>query len=158
MADIPPASYDPKRGTRAGILGRTPIEFYSSHLPAGILGPGGRSALSPLSQLGVAGFDRDYAGVLGNVPRRYKTADLYRAVRDKIGNTDPEIWRIGLTHDPVTRRREWGCRYDVAVWEDWPAATLADAESVERAFLALGMRGGTGGNLSEYQPVWAYVF
>jgi hypothetical protein len=40
----------------------------------------------------------------------------------------------------------------------WAADCLGDAEEIEADYIARGMKGGTGGDLSPDQPVCEYVF
>ena len=68
------------------------------------------------------------------------------------------IWRVGLTHDLAKRRLEWGKTEMCTHWTCWQAASLTDAQAIERHFINKGMKGGTGGDLSAYKPIYVYVF
>jgi len=81
------------------------------------------------------------------------------AIDLKIGSSGYSIWRVGLTHDLVKRKSEWAdqkenCNY----WSCWEAASLSDAQAIERHFISKGMKGGTGGNLSSSKTTYVYVF
>jgi hypothetical protein len=68
-------------------------------------------------------------------------------------------WRIGLTHDPVERRRHWSNDgHHTSLWKQWQADSLTDAQDIEAAFINKGMKGGTGGDLSARSTVYVYVF
>jgi hypothetical protein len=67
------------------------------------------------------------------------------------------VWRIGLTHDLYERKTQWAKETSVGLWSDWQADSLSDAQDIERHFINKGMKGGTGGNLSN-KPVFVYVF
>ena len=67
-------------------------------------------------------------------------------------------WRIGLTHDWVQRKSEWGDSQDVTHFLAWQADSLSDAQDVESFFINKGMKGGTGGNLSPNKTVYVYIF
>ena len=70
------------------------------------------------------------------------------------------LWRIRLTHDPVKRKKYWGETEGklVGLWKQWQADSLSDAQDIEAAFIARGMKGGTGGDLSRNKTVYVYVF
>ena len=64
-------------------------------------------------------------------------------------------WQIGLTHDPEKRKKEWD---SPMYWEQWQAASLADAEEIESFFInEKSMMGGTGGDLSPSKTTYVYI-
>ncbi len=52
------------------------------------------------------------------------------------------FWNIGVTDNPVRRRRE---HRSPDAWYDWDADTEQEARNVEAYFIAKGMKGATGG-------------
>ena len=86
-------------------------------------------------------------------------AEIVAAIDLKCG-PNCKIWRIGLTHDPIERKRQWQDDegQNVRFWSQWSADCLSDAEEIEADYIGKGMKGGTGGNLSPNQPVYIYVF
>lgn len=68
-------------------------------------------------------------------------------------------WRIGITHEPAERKEYWEDKEGVSHWAQWTADSLADAQTVESYFInEKGMKGGTGGDLSEDKTTYVYVF
>ena len=81
-----------------------------------------------------------------------------RTVVEQVG-VAYEGWRIGITHDPQHRQREWQSKgHATGGWRLWQADTLSDAEAVEAHFIRAGMNGGTGGGCSPFRPVFVYIF
>jgi hypothetical protein len=82
------------------------------------------------------------------------------AITSKVGNTKFSIWRIGLTHDLVERKKYWKEteKENVTYWSNWTADSLSDAQDIEAHFIGKGMKGGTGGSLSARSIVYVYVF
>jgi hypothetical protein len=73
----------------------------------------------------------------------------------------PRAWRIGLTHDPVERKKYWGesQKENIVLWKQWQADSLSDAHEIEAYFIhTVGMKGGTGGDLTYGKAVFVYVF
>jgi len=69
------------------------------------------------------------------------------------------LYRIGLTHDPAKRKKEWEEEgKSVKYWAQWKADSLSDAQAIEALFIEKGMKGGAGGDLSAQKTVFAYVF
>ena len=64
-------------------------------------------------------------------------AEIERIVRGMYS-----IWTIGVTDDPVRRRREHD---SPTTWHQWDAYTEATARRIEQHFLAKGMNGAPGG-------------
>ncbi len=46
-------------------------------------------------------------------------ASIITAIDVKVGSTEYKIWRIGLTHDPATRKQEWFKTESVVFWQQW---------------------------------------
>lgn len=93
------------------------------------------------------------------LPPSYTASELAGFILSKIGTTSRSIWRVGLTHDPVERRAYWTDKTgSTTYWSQWLAASLTDAQEIECAAIRDGMKGGTGGGLSHFEPVWVYVF
>jgi len=62
------------------------------------------------------------------------------------------VWTIGIIDNPERRRSEHG---NPGLWKHWRADSEAIARSVEKYFLAKGMKGDTGGGFS---PTYVYIF
>jgi len=86
-------------------------------------------------------------------------ASIIKAIESK-GGSHCGLWRIGLTHDPVERKRYWKDtkKQSVAYWSDWTADSLSDAQDIESYFINKGMKDGTCGDLSASKTVYVYVF
>jgi len=84
---------------------------------------------------------------------------IVSAINSKAGSSY-SIWRIGLTHDTVERKKYWKEteKQNVDHWSHWTADSLGDAQDIEAHFIAKGMKGGTGGSLSARQTAYVYVF
>ena len=52
------------------------------------------------------------------------------------------VWTIGVTDNPVRRKIEHSIPKQ---WHQWHADTETAARNVEKYFLAMGMKGGSGG-------------
>jgi hypothetical protein len=86
-------------------------------------------------------------------------AGIKAAIIAKIGSTNYDIWRIGLTHDWIQRKKEWKEEGQIVdYWSCWAADSLWDAQDLESHFINNGMKGGVGGNLSYSKTVYVYVF
>jgi hypothetical protein len=85
-------------------------------------------------------------------------AEIMAAIQSKC--LTYSYWRIGLTHDVAERKAYWRDteKQSVTYWADWAANSISDANDIEAHFISKGMKGGTGGNLSPYKPVYVYVF
>jgi hypothetical protein len=71
-----------------------------------------------------------------------------------------KIWRIGLTNDPLVHKRQLkdAQKQDVARWQQWRAASLADARDIEQTFVQNGMRSGSSASVSDVFPTYVYIF
>ena len=68
-------------------------------------------------------------------------------------------WRIGLTNDVRETRKQLTSRgNDLSGWQQWKADSLADAKSLEQAYVASGMKGVTSGIVSEVFPTFVFIF
>lgn len=88
-------------------------------------------------------------------------ASIESAIKAKIGSSSFGFWRIGLTHDPVERKKRWSEteRQDTTYWSQWAADSLADAQDIEAYFIiSKGVQGGTSVDLSPSRTVYVYVF
>ncbi len=87
-------------------------------------------------------------------------ASIIQEINAKIRNTGFGNWRIGLTHAPDERKTYWKDteKEHVNYWSQWAADSLSDAQDIESHFINKGMKGGTGGNLSDQLTVYVYVF
>lgn len=87
-----------------------------------------------------------------------KKQDIIAAITAKTGR-NYAIWRIGLTHDEAERKKQWTDKgHSTNCWTSWIADSLSDAQDIETHFINLGMKGGTGGDLSPHKSVAVYVF
>ena len=84
---------------------------------------------------------------------------IVTAIESKVGS-HYGLWRIGITHDLAERKRYWKDTEDLSVdyWSDWTADSMYDAQDIESHFIKKGMKGGTGGDLSNSKTVYVYVF
>jgi hypothetical protein len=75
-------------------------------------------------------------------------------------NTKYSSWRIGITHDLAERKKYWGetKNKNVGCWTSWEADSLSDARAIESHFIAKGMDGGEGGDMSPYRTAYVYIF
>ena len=82
--------------------------------------------------------------------------DIINAINNKVGGTSYSAWTIGVTDKPFTRREEHESDGDdVSSWSHYPTDNEDIGREVEKHFLDLGMKGGTGGGgNAEY----VYVF
>lgn len=83
---------------------------------------------------------------------------IIAAINEQVGTDGYDTWRIGITHDPVGRKQHWGGKQNTKRWIVWLADSLADAQDIEAHFIALGMEGGTGGDVSSGAPIYVYIF
>jgi hypothetical protein len=85
-------------------------------------------------------------------------ASIMAAIAAKVSSYS--LYRIGLTHDLAERKAYWRDteKENVKYWSDWKADSLSDAQDIERHFINKGMKGGTGGDLSDRRTVYVYVF
>jgi hypothetical protein len=86
---------------------------------------------------------------------------IIQAINTRVGRSDFNAWRIGLTHDLGERKTYWKDteHQDVFHWTQWTADSLADAQEIESCFSnGKGMKGGTGGDLSPSKTVYVYIF
>jgi len=85
-------------------------------------------------------------------------ATIMLAINSKVGK-NYSFYRIGLTHDPVERKKQWADEGEnVKYWKQWQADSLSDAQEIEIHFINKGMKGGAGGDLSSRKTVYVYVF
>ncbi|HXX15177.1 MAG TPA: hypothetical protein VEJ47_09780 [Candidatus Eremiobacteraceae bacterium] len=85
-------------------------------------------------------------------------ASIKSAIKARVG-TSYSSWRIGLTHDLATRKQQWKDDGEsITYWTSWTADSLSDAQDIEAYFINLGMKGGTGGDLSSYKTTYVYIF
>ncbi len=89
-----------------------------------------------------------------------KREDIEAAIRFKISGGDIRKWRVGLTNDLRARYEHWKQAENLKLldWDAWEAESLPDAQAVEASFIRMGMKGGTGGNLSASHPTFVYLF
>lgn len=75
-----------------------------------------------------------------------------------------EAWCIGLTNDPMRRKKQLkeDLNQDVSRWEQWQLDSLSDARLIERKYLDGGMKGAPDGGepeiIAEVFPTYVYVF
>jgi hypothetical protein len=86
---------------------------------------------------------------------------IIQAINTRVGRSDFNAWRIGLTHDLGERKTYWKEteHQDVFHWTQWTADSLADAQEIESYFInGKGIKSGTGGDLSPSKTVYVYIF
>lgn len=82
--------------------------------------------------------------------------DIAQEIHNIAGKTGYSTWRIGLTHAPEERRKEHGFPQS---WLYWKTDSLTEAQEIERFFIhEMGMKGGTGGNLTPLYVTYVYIF
>lgn len=85
------------------------------------------------------------------------TSGIVSAINSHVG-TNYSAWRIGITENWETRKKEWiDAGENVSYWHCWKADSSTDAKDIESHFINKGMKGGTGGQLS-YKTVFVYIF
>ena len=86
---------------------------------------------------------------------------IIQAINTRMGRSDFNAWRIGLTHDLVECKTYWkdAEHQDVFHWTQWTADSLADAQEIESYFInGKGMKGETGDELSPSKTIYVYIF
>ena len=87
-------------------------------------------------------------------------AEILAAIQLKAMRGPIQIWRIGITNDPVEAKRYWTeeRNENTRHWSEWQADSLSDARALEEYFIEKGMkRGSTGVAVEEGEP-WVFVF
>jgi hypothetical protein len=87
-------------------------------------------------------------------------ATIVTEINTHTGRFFLSMWRIGLTHDPVEGEKYWRetKKQRTGLWKQWQADSLSEAQDIEAAFIAQGMKSGTGGDLSPSRTAYVYVF
>lgn len=69
-------------------------------------------------------------------------------------------WTIGLTHDPLKRRKQHAANgQSTKYWNQWSADSLSDALAIESHFInTKGMQRGTDGALNTEGKIYVYIF
>ena len=91
---------------------------------------------------------------------KYLIADAIIKRVNAARQVDFSLWRIGITND-ISRRaaehKDEGENIKYGLY--WQAESLVDAQEIESYFInAMGMKGGTGGNLDPKKPAYVYIF
>ena len=87
------------------------------------------------------------------------TADILGAIHLKAFRGPIQIWRIGITNDPVEAKKYWEVRNEsTAHWSEWQAESLMEARSIEQLFLDRGMKRGSAGVVAADGVTYVYVF
>ena len=84
-----------------------------------------------------------------------KEDEIIQKIEDRVNSAkrkDYTIWTVGITDDLERRKKEHG---NPKYWEDWEADTEEITRSVEKHFLAKGMKGDDGGGKT---PNYVYIF
>lgn len=82
--------------------------------------------------------------------------EIVDGINLKIGSTSYSIWTVGVTDDPDKRKQEHhNDGENVTYWTQWRTDTEKVGRDVEKHFLDLGMKGGTGGG---GRAGYVYVF
>jgi len=72
-----------------------------------------------------------------------------------------EAWRIGLTNDPIVRKRQLkeAQGEDVSRWQQWQADSLGDARLIEAKFRESGMGASSQGGdmVTDDFPTFVYI-
>lgn len=83
-------------------------------------------------------------------------SDIKSAIERVVGTTSYSSWIIGITNDPVRRRKEHDDEGEnTKYWHDWKADSETIARNVEKYFQDKGMKGSTGGG---EHPTYVYIF
>jgi len=79
-------------------------------------------------------------------------------INTKVG-TNHTAYRIGITHDPVERKKYWTSQESTTYWKQWEADSLSDAQAIETYFIQeKKMKGGEGGDMDSKKKTYVYVF
>lgn len=82
--------------------------------------------------------------------------EIIKAINDKISSSGYSYWTIGVTDDPETRKSQHESDGEnVTHWSQWETDSEKVGRDVEKSFLDLGMKGGTGGGSG---AGYVYVF
>jgi hypothetical protein len=61
-------------------------------------------------------------------------ATIISEINTKVG-TSHTAYRIGITNDPVERKKYWTGKGDTTYWKQWQADSLSDAQAIENYFI-----------------------
>ena len=88
------------------------------------------------------------------------TADILGAIHLKAFRGPIQIWRIGITNDPVEAKNYWAEKRNENTnhWSEWQADSLVEARAIEQSFLDKGMKRGSTGVLAADGVAYVYVF
>lgn len=91
-------------------------------------------------------------------PRVLRQAIINRVESSK--TVEYSLWKIGLTHDPVKRRKQHKADGQFTeYWNQWMADSHSDAREIEAHFInGKGMKGSSGGELNARKKVYVYIF
>lgn len=82
--------------------------------------------------------------------------EIVKAIDSKVSSTGYSIWTIGVTDDPDKRKEEYKYNNEsVTYWKEWKTDSEKVGRDVEKHFLDLKMKGGTGGG---GKAGYVYVF
>ncbi len=82
--------------------------------------------------------------------------NIVKAINNKVGSSNYSIWTIGVTDDPDKRKQEHqDAKENVTYWSQWKTDSEDVGRDVEKHFLDLKMKGGTGGG---GRAGYVYVF
>lgn len=86
---------------------------------------------------------------------------IIAAIEAKIGDTDHQIWRIGVTDDPDRTQHYWAGTEGKKIffWTHWQAESPVDALAVKSHFVRrYGMRNGAESEQGESGGTFIYLF
>jgi hypothetical protein len=88
--------------------------------------------------------------------------EIMQAIKSRVEDveeSDYSSWRIGITHDPITRRQQHEAEgRPTKYWKCWKAESLSDARSIENFFKKKRMKGGVGGDMDARKTTFVYIF
>ena len=86
---------------------------------------------------------------------------IIAAIDTKIAGSDPEIWQIGVSNDPVAEERYWSgtVMKKTFFWAHWQADSLADARFIASHYILWkGMKNKEEVRALVEGPVYVYLF
>ena len=88
------------------------------------------------------------------------TADIISSINLKIFRGPIQMWQIGITNDPVERKRYWTevRKENTDHWSYWETESLWEAQDIESLFISMGMKNRVEGDRLVEGVVYVYIF